>query len=291
MKMKLLCRAFLSTAVASVAALATAFTLTATAASAQVTAPAEGTSPLADKIRADGELRAGTAIGAPGLLQDPGTGDLVGPAVIVGQAIADALGVELRLVESNWDVIIAGLQAGRYDVVIASMLVTQKRLKVMDFATYYNDGICYSVLRDNEKVADITTPEELNREDINWTTVTGSSPETFLPTKFDKPNFRSIQIPPGGATATDEVLSGRADVVTQNATQARVIEARFPQIRIIPAAEECLLNPDFEVPVGMGILKGDQVMVDFMNAVVEANAEAIEEGMIKYTSVEFMIRK
>lgn len=258
---------------------------------AQATPPEPGASPLADKIRAAGELRAGTAIGAPGLLQDPGTGELVGPAVIVGQAIADALGVKFTPVESNWDTIIAGLQSDRYDVAIAPMLATPKRLEVMDFASYYNDGLCYSVLRSNPKTADVTIPDQLNRADINWTTVAGSSSEQFLPTKFDKPNFRSIQIPPGGATATDEVLAGRADVVTQNATQARVIETRFPDIRIIPPAEECLANPDFQVPVGMGILKGDKAMVDFMNAIVASKSSEIEEAMAKYTSPEFMIRK
>lgn len=276
---------------AIVASIVGALAFVGTAAFAQVAPPADGASPLADKIRAAGELRAGTAIGAPGLLQDPGSGELVGPAVIVGQAIADALGVKLVLVESNWDTIIAGLQSNRYDVAIAPMLVTPKRLEVMDFAAYYNDGLCYSVRRDNPKTADIATPEGLNREDINWTTVAGSSSEQFLPTKFDKPKFRSIQIPPGGATATDEVLARRADVVTQNATQARVIEARFPEIRIIPAAEDCLRHPDFEVPVGMGILKGDPAMIEFMNSVVAANSTAIEDAMMKYTSPEFMIRK
>jgi ABC-type amino acid transport substrate-binding protein len=274
----------------AVAGLAAGLMLAGSAAFAQVAPPAPGESPLADSIREAGELRAGTAIGAPGLLLDPGSGELIGPAVIVGEAIAEALGVEFTLVESNWDTIIAGLQANRYDIALAPMLVTPARLEVMDFASYYNDGICYSVLRDNPKTADITTPEELNREDINWTTVTGSSPEQFLPTKFDLPNFRSIQIPPGGSTATDEVLAGRADVVTQNATQARIIEARFPEIRIIPPAEECVLNPDFEVPVGMGILRGDPAMIDFMNAVVESRAAEIEEALLLYTSPEFAIR-
>lgn len=278
----------LGTAVA--AALLVAFT--AVGALAQtVAAPKPGESPLIDRIRKAGELRAGTAIGAPGLLQDPGTGQLVGPALIIGERAAKALGVKLRIVQSNWDTIIAGLQSDRYDIAIAPMLQTPRRLEVMDMIPYYNEGICYSVRRDNPKVANVTRPEDLNRPDINWTTVAGSAPEQFLKTKFTQPRFRSIQIPPGGATATDEVLAGRADVVTQNSTQARVIEARFPDIRIIPSADECLRNPDFQVPVGMGVMKGDKVMVDFMTAVVASIDAEIREAMVKYTSPEFMIRR
>jgi len=258
---------------------------------ADVKVPAKGESAVIDKIRAQGELRAGSAIGAPGLLQDPATGKLVGPAMIIGQAIADQLKVKFVLVQSNWDVIIAGLQADRYEIAIAPLLATEKRLQVVDIVPYYKDGLCYSVLKTNPKTANITKSEQLDRSDINWSTVTGSASETLLPTKFTKPKFRSVQIPPGGATATDEVLSGRADVVTQNATQAKVIEARFPQIRMIPPADECLAKPDFEVPVGMAIIKGDPVMVKFMTAVVSSLEPQINAAMKKYTSPEFMIRK
>jgi len=258
---------------------------------ADVVAPAKGASPMIDKIRTQGELRAGSAIGAPGLLQDPASGNLVGPAMIIGQALADSLKVKFVLVQSNWDVIIAGLQSDRYEVAIAPLLATEKRLQVVDIISYYKDGLCYSVLKSNPKVANITTPDQLNRSDINWSTVTGSSTESLLPQKFTKPNFRSIQIPPGGSTATDEVLAGRADVVTQNATQAKVIEARFPQIRLIPPAEECMKKPDFAVPVGMAILKGDPVMVKFMEAVVSSRETEINAALKKYTSPDFMIRK
>jgi polar amino acid transport system substrate-binding protein len=258
---------------------------------ADVSVPAKGESPTIDRMRAAGEFRGGAAMGPPGLLQDPATGELVGPAMIIGREIAAKLGVKFVPVESNWDVIIAGLQSQRYDVAIAPLLTTEKRLKVVDIIPYYKDGLCYSVLKDNPKVAHITEPSQLDDPNINWTTVTGSSPETLLPTKFKKPNFRSIQSPPGGATATDEVISGRADVVTQNSTQAQVIAARYPQVRIIPPVEECMKKPDFEVPVGMAVLKGDPALVKFMNDVVVSLESEIDSAMKKYTSVEFMIRK
>ena len=261
------------------------------AGAADVAVPAEGESPAIDRIRAAGEFRGGTAIGAPGLLQDPATGELIGPAMIIGAAIAEHLGVEFVPVESNWDVIIAGLQSNRYEVAIAPLLTTPKRLKVVDIIPYYNDGLCYAVRKDNEKMSDITTKEQLNDPSVNWSTVTGSAAEEWIRKHFGNANLRSVQPAAGAGAAIQEVVSGRADVVSQNSSQVQVTLARFPELRFIPPKDECLKNPDSQVPVGMAVLKGDAALVEFMNAVVASLETEIDEAIAKYTSPEFMIRK
>lgn len=63
--------------------------------------------------------------------------ELVGYDVEVGQAIADALGVEAEFVEGKWDGLFAGLDAGRYDLVINGVDVTQERSEKYDFSDPY----------------------------------------------------------------------------------------------------------------------------------------------------------
>ena len=63
--------------------------------------------------------------------------ELVGYDVEVGQAIADALGVEVEFVEGKWDGLFAGLDAGRYDLVINGVDVTQERSEKYDFSDPY----------------------------------------------------------------------------------------------------------------------------------------------------------
>ena len=41
---------------------------------------------------------------------------LMGYDVEIGQAIADALGVEARFQETDWDSILAGVEGGRFDI-------------------------------------------------------------------------------------------------------------------------------------------------------------------------------
>src|SRR5262249_15205046 len=90
-------------------------------ASAAVDAPAPGTSPTVDRIREQKALRAGVGIGLPWLGQNPKTSEYFGPAYELGQRVAKVLAVELRPVSSTWDVIIAGLQSNRTDLIIAAL--------------------------------------------------------------------------------------------------------------------------------------------------------------------------
>jgi polar amino acid transport system substrate-binding protein len=258
---------------------------------AQVQVPPAGASKLIDQIKKNGELRAGTAIGAPGLLQDPGSGQLVGPAMTIGEAIAKHLGVKFTPVQSNWDVIIAGLQSGRYELAIAPLRSTPQRLEVVDLVPYYSEGLCYSMRKDNPKTANITTIQQLDNPAIQFATVAGSSPEGHIRKSFPLAQKRSIQAPPGGDFITEEVIARRADVASLAASQVKVLHARFPDLRTVPALDDCLKSPDDKVPTGMAILKGDPAAVKFMTEVVQSIEPQIQEALQKYTSPEFMIRR
>ena len=56
---------------------------------------------------------------------------LVGYDVEVSRAIAEKLGVEPEYVESDWDSLFAGLDAGRYDLVCNGVEVTEERAKTL----------------------------------------------------------------------------------------------------------------------------------------------------------------
>ena len=43
----------------------------------------------------------------------------------------------MRVVESEWDSIIPGLQAKKFDVIVSSMSITPERARVVDFTKRY----------------------------------------------------------------------------------------------------------------------------------------------------------
>ena len=64
-------------------------------------------------------------------------GALVGYDVEVGKAIAEKLGVKATFVEGEWDGLLAGVEAGRYDMVINGVDITDSRKQSYDFSTPY----------------------------------------------------------------------------------------------------------------------------------------------------------
>lgn len=63
--------------------------------------------------------------------------ELVGFDVEVGKAIAEKLGVEPVFIEGEWDGLLAGLEAGRYDIMVNGVEYTDERGEKYDFSEPY----------------------------------------------------------------------------------------------------------------------------------------------------------
>ena len=63
--------------------------------------------------------------------------ELVGYDVEVAQKIAEKLGVTVSFVEGEWDGLLAGLDDGRYDLMVNGVGVTAERQQKYDFSTPY----------------------------------------------------------------------------------------------------------------------------------------------------------
>ena len=98
---------------------------------------------------------------------------LVGYDVEVSRAIAEKLGVEPEYVESDWDSLFAGLDAGRYDLVCNGVEVTEERAKTYDFTTPY--GYIHTALavkKDNDTITRF--------EDLKGKTTANSLASTYM---------------------------------------------------------------------------------------------------------------
>ena len=98
---------------------------------------------------------------------------LVGYDVEVSRAIAEKLGVEPEYVESDWDSLFAGLDAGRYDLVCNGVEVTDERAKTYDFTNpYAYIHTALAVRKDNEDIQSF--------EDLNGKTTANSLASTYM---------------------------------------------------------------------------------------------------------------
>jgi ABC-type amino acid transport substrate-binding protein len=110
------------------------------------------------KIQDAGKIRFAMSGGYPPFNYYNDKNELVGFDVDIARAIAKKLGVEFEPVTTDWNGIIEGLRAGRYDGILGSMAVTEERLKVVDFSDpYYYSGAQLMVSKDSG----INGPEDL----------------------------------------------------------------------------------------------------------------------------------
>jgi polar amino acid transport system substrate-binding protein len=98
-----------------------------------------------DEIRARGELRVGVAP-APPISGTQPDGTLGGPSLVPLQLLADQLDVELVPVAAQYSTIVAGLQAGRFDVA-ANLDSTLERATAIQFSAGLYDAPAVFVVR------------------------------------------------------------------------------------------------------------------------------------------------
>ena len=98
---------------------------------------------------------------------------LVGYDVEVSRAIAEKLGVEPEYVESDWDSLFAGLDAGRFDMVCNGVEVTDERALTYDFTTPYGYiHTALAVCKDNDEIKTF--------EDLKGKTTANSLASTYM---------------------------------------------------------------------------------------------------------------
>ena len=85
--------------------------------------------------------------------------ELVGFDVEVAKKIAEKLGVEAEFIEGEWDGLLAGLEAGRYDIMVNGVDYTEERAQKYDFSEPY--GYIRTAIIVNGDNTEITSFEDL----------------------------------------------------------------------------------------------------------------------------------
>jgi len=231
-------------------------------------------SPTIKKIKENGVLRVGVAIAAPTVFKDPGSGELEGIAIQIGQEAAKRLGVEFEASETGWDTIIAGLQADKYDIALAGLFETPQRREVVDFVTIGEEGIAFLVRKDNDA---INTAEDLEKDGVTIATVTGSGSEQMIRDNFKNAQIKSIISPTGGSGAPpEEVLAGRSDAAQFDAVLTNAYQERFPDLKVVP--QDAFEKPLFPTPIGIAVRKDDPQFREFLQSVV---SDLQQQGLIQ----------
>lgn len=161
-------------------------------------------------IKANKKLVLGTSADFPPFewhMMKDGKDTIVGFDISIAQEIAKDLEVELVIEDMNFDSLIAAVQTGKVDMVMAGMNPTTERQKEVDFSEiYYNTGI--GVLVSQENAAKYTSVEQLAT--LNIGAQKGSLSESLV--KETLPNAKLTAMPKNDALVL-ALKTGRIDAV------------------------------------------------------------------------------
>lgn len=106
---------------------------------------------LLDAVKTRGTLRiAVEGTYPPFNFKDPKTGQLAGYDVDVAKLVCARLGVKPEFVTTEWAAILAGLGAGKYDVIVSQVGITPRRQQAFDFSRPYTYSAPQLIVRRNE---------------------------------------------------------------------------------------------------------------------------------------------
>lgn len=106
---------------------------------------------LLDAVKQRGSLRiAMEGTYPPFNFKDQKSGQLSGYDVDVGRLIAARMGLKPEFIATEWSAILAGLGAGKYDVIVSQVGITPQRQRAFDFSAPYTYSSPQLIVRRNE---------------------------------------------------------------------------------------------------------------------------------------------
>ncbi len=187
------------------------------AAVAVVTALISGTAQAQDgagywqKVQAAGALRCGAAVAPPYVMRDPATGEYTGFFADLCRELAETLEVEPQFVDTTWDNIVAGLQAGKWDVSLA-LNRTPARAMAVQFsipAMEYQISLAYN--KDNPKIpAGAVSVADIDVEGVTLAVMSGTAQDKAISAAIK--NATLLRLPTNDETRL-ALISKRADIL------------------------------------------------------------------------------
>ena len=160
---------------------------------------------LLDEVKQRGTLRIAVEGTYPPFNYRDEQGKLTGFDVEIAEAIAAKMGVKPEFTTTEWSGILAGLQAGKYDVIVNQVAATDKRRETFDFSDPYVVSSPQLIVRANE-TRKIATASDLRGKKIG---VGQGSNYADLARGIEGAEVKTY---PGATEYLQDLATGRIDV-------------------------------------------------------------------------------
>jgi len=211
--------------------------------------------PVATRIIESGKLRVGMTGTQPPYTVVSKSGEVIGYEVDIATLLADAMQVELVIVQKPFAELLPALKKGEVDVVMSGMTMTPRRnLEVAFVGPYQVSG--KSILTKSQTIAAIVEAEELDQSKARIVALKDSTSQDFVKKVWPDAQY----------TAVDDYETGVAMVI---ADEADALVADYPicalSILRHPNADLVTLDRPLTLePIGIAIPPGDTVFLNMV---------------------------
>ncbi|AIQ52429.1 amino acid ABC transporter substrate-binding protein [Paenibacillus sp. FSL R7-0331] len=220
-------------------------------------APAEQNS--LETVKASGKLRVGSEGTYSPFTYHDADGTLTGFDVDIAREIAKRLGVEAEFIETQWDGIFAGMDAGRFDAIFNEVSITDERKVKYDFSEPY--VVSKAVLIVGEKNEDIKSFADLKGKKAGQSLTSNLS-------DIARENGAEIVAIEGFNQAIDLLISGRIDATVNDGLSFLDLKKQKPDVQIKQVDEMAEGSRSAAV-----FLKGNEELVQAVDGALAAMKE------------------
>src|SRR5690554_2836043 len=186
-----------------------------------------------DKIKEKGELVLLTEATFPPFeygSNAPGSVDgIAGVDIEFGKALAEKLGVTLKVVDMDFDSLTVALQAGKGDLIAAGMTATPEHAEIVDFSNIYFDNGLFIIVPEG---SDIKSAADLSGKKV--AVQQGTTGNDFA----DKIDGAEVLTFGGMLEAGIAVVNGNADASVMDVLTAQIIVHNNPSLVLLDNAVE-----------------------------------------------------
>lgn len=225
---------------------------------------------LLAKVQEEGTLVIGTEGTYPPFTFHDASGELTGFDVEIAREVAERLGVEAEFLETQWDAMFAGLDAGRFDMVANQVGINPERQESYEFSDPYITSTAVLVVAEDD--TEIQSFEDLDGK-LSAQSLTSNYAETA--TSFGA-ELEGVE---GFNQAIELLNSGRVDAtVNDNLTVLDFLKQRpDAQVKVVDESEDAAQS-------GLLFRQDSGAIVDEVN---KALADMIEDGTYDEISEEW----
>lgn len=205
-------------------------------------------------------------------------GVLTGYDVDVAAGVAERIGIEVEYVCQQWDGMIPALLAERFDLIVASMSITEQRREVIDFSVPYRVSIGRFLGRTDRELnlfEDDGTPILENFEGLRIGVERATTYNNWIDSKLPGTNYLLYD---GAEAMLLDLRNGRVDIAITNPMKAYLdflSQDEGAGFEFVSPAIDSVEY--FGVGVGIGLRKGQDELLEQINI---ALAEMVADGTL-----------